>query len=367
MALVHVVQQLSFARDLGTFQEIVRHAARSLTGADGASFVLDENGMCYYADEEAIAPLWKGLRFPKEICISGWSMLNRQAAVIPDVFADPRVPAEAYRPTFVRSLAMVPIRSLDPIGAIGTYWASHHEATAEEVQLLQALADTTAVAMENVRIYGELEQRVRERTQELEAANEAIRELSLHDELTGLYNRRGFNLMAEQNRKASRRAGADQFVACFDADSLKQVNDTHGHRRGDELLKGLASVLEATFRETDVIARMGGDEFLVLGTLTTNGDAVLRRFESACAEFNAQSAARGFELKVSCGIAMWPASSDMTLDQVIHQADESMYLAKRAARQDTSVLQGEAFTGPASRVTSLIRRDVQKPRRDPHA
>ncbi len=176
MNLVDVVQELSFAKDLMAVQEIVRRAARSLTGADGATFVLRDREECYYADEDAIAPLWKGMRFPMQACISGWSMLHRQAAVIPDIYADARIPAEAYRPTFVKSLVMVPIRSLDPVGAIGNYWATNHEATAGEVQMLQALADATAVAMENVRVRSELEQRVHERTKELEAARQAAQE-----------------------------------------------------------------------------------------------------------------------------------------------------------------------------------------------
>ncbi len=248
MALIRVIQQLSFARDLSTVQEIVRRAARGLAGADGATFVLRENGMCYYADEDAIAPLWKGMRFPMSACVSGWCMLNRQAAVIPDIYADHRVLVDAYRPTFVKSMAMVPIRSLDPIGAIGVYWAEHHEASEREVQVLQALADTTAVAMENVRVYTELEQRVRERTRELEAANESIRNLLLLDELTGLYNRRGFNLMAEQSHKDARRAGTDQVVSFIDADGLKQVNDEYGHHAGDELLRSLAGLHKLTVR-----------------------------------------------------------------------------------------------------------------------
>ncbi len=97
-------------------------------------------------------------------------MLHRRSAVIPDIYADLRIPADAYRPTFVKSLVMVPIRSLDPIGAIGIYWASHHEASEQEVQLLQALADATALAIENVTIYRDLERRVHEPTPELEAA-----------------------------------------------------------------------------------------------------------------------------------------------------------------------------------------------------
>lgn len=169
--LVETVQRLSLARDIATVQEIVRHAARQLTGADGATFVLRDQDRCYYADEDAIAPLWKGQRFPMSACISGWAMLNRRSAVIPDIYADDRIPHDAYRPTFVKSLVMVPIRTLDPIGAIGNYWASPHTPTEEEVKLLQALADTTAVAMENVRVFTELEDRVRARTKELEEAN----------------------------------------------------------------------------------------------------------------------------------------------------------------------------------------------------
>lgn len=168
--LLHVVQELSLARSLEAVQAIVRHAARELTGADGATFVLRENGLCYYADEEAIEPLWKGQRFPMEACISGWAMIHRRAAMIEDIYADPRIPHDAYRPTFVKSLAMVPIRTLDPIGAIGVYWAKVHRTTEEELRLIQALADTVAVAMENVAMQRELEQRVRDRTAEAVAA-----------------------------------------------------------------------------------------------------------------------------------------------------------------------------------------------------
>ncbi len=169
--LVAAVQALSMAHSLAGIQEVVRHTARELTGADGATFVLRDGDQCFYADEDAIAPLWKGCRFPLTACISGWAMLHRQAVMIPDIYADPRIPVDAYRPTFVKSLVMVPVRLADPIGAIGNYWAAPHVAGADEIELLQSLANTTAVAIENAQLYAQLDQRVRERTLQLEAAN----------------------------------------------------------------------------------------------------------------------------------------------------------------------------------------------------
>ena len=169
--LVEVIQELSMARSLERVMEIVRRAAREIVGADGATFVLRDGGQCYYADEEAIAPLWKGRRFPLDACISGWAMRNKASVRIENIFEDARIPLEAYEPTFVRSLVMVPIRQLEPIGAIGTYWAGRHAAPDYQVRLLQSLANSTSIALENVSILQELDQRIRARTAELEAAN----------------------------------------------------------------------------------------------------------------------------------------------------------------------------------------------------
>lgn len=177
LVLVEAIQRLSLARSTQEVQEIVRGAARQIAGADGATFVLRRGESCYYADEDAVAPLWKGQTFPLRACISGWVMLNRKPAIIEDIYSDSRIPHDAYRATFVKSLAMVPMRTVDPIGAIGNYWADGHRPTEEEVELLQALADSTAVAMENVRVYEELEQRIRDRTRDLEHANRRLVEL----------------------------------------------------------------------------------------------------------------------------------------------------------------------------------------------
>lgn len=203
--LVRAVQDLSLARTLPAVQEIVRIAARELTGADGATFVLREGDECFYADENAIAPLWKGQRFPLSACVSGWAMLNRRTAVIEDIYSDSRVPADAYRPTFVKSLVMVPVRTERPIGAIGNYWAMRHRATTEEVELLQALANTTAVALESIQLYTELESRVRERTGQLQQANDELQAFSYsvsHDLRSPLQNIAGYSELLAQDHSS---------------------------------------------------------------------------------------------------------------------------------------------------------------------
>lgn len=158
--------------------DVIRRAAREVTGADGATFVLldrsAQGDFCYYADEDAIGPLWKGSRFPVSACISGWAMVQRRTAVVPDIHADERIPTELYEPTFVRSLVMAPIRKEDPLGAIGTYWKDAREPTEGEVALLEALADITALTVELVKAYQDLDRRVEERTAELDRTNREV-------------------------------------------------------------------------------------------------------------------------------------------------------------------------------------------------
>lgn len=173
--LTEAVEKLSMATSLARVTEVVAEAARELTGADGATFVLKDGEKCYYVDENAISPLWKGKRFPLEACISGWSMLRRELVVIPDIYRDSRIPVDAYQPTFVKSLCMVPIRVESPIGAIGNYWASVHVPSEAEMKLLQVLANSSAVALENLT----LKEAIQKKSSEHEAYLDREKELEM--------------------------------------------------------------------------------------------------------------------------------------------------------------------------------------------
>lgn len=157
LALARATSAITQARDLPELMRLARTAARVLTGADGVTLVLREADQCRYADEDAIGPLWKGQRFPLTSCISGWVMLHDEAVAIGDIYADARVPHEAYRATFVRSLSMVPIRRGEPLGAIGCYWARQDGAGDATLHMQQIIADAVGLAFERMEMRRRLE------------------------------------------------------------------------------------------------------------------------------------------------------------------------------------------------------------------
>lgn len=145
--LATAIDALPYARERDAIVRLVVRATRQVSGADGASFVFRQGYDCFYADEDAIGPLWKGQRFPATACISGWTMINGKVAVVDDIMNDARIPVDAYRPTFVRSLVMIPVRQNAPVAAIGAYWKTKHKADENTVSLLRMLAQHTAAAL----------------------------------------------------------------------------------------------------------------------------------------------------------------------------------------------------------------------------
>jgi two-component sensor histidine kinase len=161
--LVETIEDLSAARSVDQIAAVIRSAARRITGADGVAFVLRDGDQCWYLDEDAIGPLWKGRRFPLTACISGWAMLRGETVVVPDIYADERIPHDAYRPTFVNSLVMTPVRPADPIAAIGAYWATKRHPTPDEIAKLQVMARATATALESARVWASLNESLERR------------------------------------------------------------------------------------------------------------------------------------------------------------------------------------------------------------
>jgi diguanylate cyclase (GGDEF)-like protein/PAS domain S-box-containing protein len=160
-----------------------------------------------------------------------------------------------------------------------------------------------------------------------------IQNLSLTDEMTGLYNRRGFTLLAEQEMKLARRAKRSMLLFFGDVDDLKVINDTHGHAQGDLALKEISAILRETFRETDIPARFGGDEFVILAVDASmeSAEIITSRIRAALKRRN-QQGDQPYQLSLSLGIARYDPEAPCTVSELIAQADEGMYDRKKAGK-----------------------------------
>jgi diguanylate cyclase (GGDEF)-like protein len=215
---------------------------------------------------------------------------------------------------------------------------------AEPSQILHAVQDVLKrpVDRANLPQTGQLQRehlqlladKLYEKNLELEKANERLRNMSLTDELTGLNNRRGFMILANGLLKFSRRAKHPLCLLYIDMDSLKYINDTYGHAQGDIALTHFAHILTRTFRESDVIARMGGDEFAVLTIDATEGSlkSIQARLQSNVDTHNLE-AARGYELSFSMGIIRVDLDATYTVEALLAQADQAMYAHKKRKKR----------------------------------
>ncbi|GAB3376115.1 GGDEF domain-containing protein [Spongiibacter taiwanensis] len=160
-----------------------------------------------------------------------------------------------------------------------------------------------------------------------------LRDMSLSDELTGLYNRRGFYLLGEQALRDARRMAGQVSVLFFDLDNLKVTNDSLGHDVGNSLLKDMASLLERVCRANDIVARIGGDEYVVaMPCSLASSRGILQRLERACEQLNSQSG-RPYALSYSVGVAEYQVGSKTTFQQLVREADELMYEQKQARKR----------------------------------
>jgi diguanylate cyclase (GGDEF)-like protein len=172
--------------------------------------------------------------------------------------------------------------------------------------------------------YRDVTERMRDR--------EALEQSAVLDELTGLHNRRGFFLAAEQYLKTARRGDQQTVLLFLDLNGLKQINDGLGHLAGDQALRDMATVLKETFRASDVLARLGGDEFVVLAMMQPQDVVSARiRLRQRLDEYNSTHN-RPFRLDTSIGAVL--RAPHETLDALLTRADAAMYLEKRTGARD---------------------------------
>jgi diguanylate cyclase (GGDEF)-like protein len=164
---------------------------------------------------------------------------------------------------------------------------------------------------------------------------EEILALSLRDELTTLYNRRGFMTLAEQQLKTASRLKKKIALLYLDMDDLKEINDTGGHKMGDRALAEIAFILKKSFRESDIVGRLGGDEFSVLAMEATemNVNLLTARLQEKLDFFNSRSSAEaGFSLSVSVGVFVREPEHTATVEEMLSRADQLMYEQKRSKK-----------------------------------
>ncbi len=178
----------------------------------------------------------------------------------------------------------------------------------------------------------------------IESMETEINALALRDELTGLNNLRGFKLLADQAMRLALRSQMAFSIMYVDLDGLKPINDSLGHQVGSEYISEAAETLRETFRETDVLGRIGGDEFAVAGQFSRRSmSASVQRLRENCARRN-KIEGRQYELSLSVGFTTRDETNRMTLDELMDTADEAMYEVKRLKKESHAGPDIDEFT-----------------------
>jgi diguanylate cyclase (GGDEF)-like protein len=225
----------------------------------------------------------------------------------------------------------------------------------KDLSVLEVIRDHLSGALKGARLLGDakqyaegLEKMVEERTRELanrsnelenalrsvKLASEKLERLSVMDELTGLYNRRGFITVAKKQVELVKRQESNVLLVYIDLDGLKHINDNFGHAIGDIAIKTMADILVRAFRQTDIVSRLGGDEFTVLAIDCTIEDytKIINRAERMVKEYN-KTGKQSFRLSFSSGAAPSKKDRYLTLDELMDEADAELYKAKKLKKE----------------------------------
>ncbi len=255
-------------------------------------------------------------------CSSGISEPEK-VTKIGDLTGDARfVDNPLIRDLNVKFFAAAPLVTRDGyvLGSLCVFDSKPRELSPEQEAALLAAARQFTIRLE-----------LRRTTHLLREANEELRSLSLRDELTGLYNYRGFVTHAVQYLKLfrSRRTPGSMWMMFADMDGLKDINDRFGHTEGSLAIQTTADLIVKTIREADIVARLGGDEFtaMLLNTLDTVAEKIPHRIQQSFEHYNRMSG-KPYDLALSVGLVRIEQDSDLTVEELLKQADDDMYREK---------------------------------------
>ena len=301
--------------DLGDVMALVTEHAQRLTRASGAVIELAEDEDMVYRAASGIAARQLGLRLKRSSSLSGMCVEQRAILLCTDSEIDDRVDREACRRVGLRSMLTVPLNHLDTtVGALKVMSAEVAAFGQADIRVLSLISDLVAAAMYH-------------------AAQHAASDLyyrATHDALTEIANRASFYDQLRQSIARADRQSERLGVLNLDMDGLKPINDAHGHHAGDAALKELASRISSACRQTDVVARVGGDEFGVILTPIDDHHSAHRlrdRFQEAIEKplpFGEHELAMG----ASIGLAIYPDDA-CELNELLAKADAAMYAVKR--------------------------------------
>jgi diguanylate cyclase (GGDEF)-like protein len=296
--------------DLDAVLERVVQEARRLTGAAAAVVELPDGDDLVYRAVAGTASGYLGLRLAQDTAISGLALRTRRALVCEDSDLDPRVDRDACRRVGARSMIVVPLLDEgDVAGVLKVYSPVARAFEPEDAQLLSLLAGIIGTAVGRAELLRRL------------------REEAITDELTGLPNRRAWYHDLELAVARSRRSGRPLSVVVLDLDHFKEINDRDGHVVGDRLLRTVAGEWSSVLRESDVLGRLGGDEF---GVILEGADEV-----AAADLIDRLAGGSGNRHGASAGSATWDGEEDLTA--LVARADERMYERKRTRAGRLSV------------------------------
>lgn len=320
----------------------VKEAIVLLLGADRRSLELQANTISASTVREAKAIFRleiPPLRNPLPEDSHYWTVLTGRRSVMIDdragmekaigEFLDSPSLKSVIRPATemlgLRHLLTIPLVAGDEVIGVSDLYRDR-PFTEQDVERFEGILSSLTVALGRKKLEDELER-----------SEERFRRLSLIDDLTGLYNRRGLDAVAEHQVRLAEREKMSLALIYCDVDGLKAINDKLGHSVGDEALVDVAELLKETFRESDIICRLGGDEFAVLTVNVSKAaaDSASERLMQAVAAAN-QKSARPYVLSVSVGVAHWSPDSRRSLADAIKEADRRMYEHKSRHDEWTS-------------------------------